>query len=233
MLLRNRLESKPNAADASAAGEKKPRESGAFLIATAKLTFRRRRPNCAPGTFGTPERRTAASMQSSEGRARHILRRRRERTSVRDRLAGKYNAAIPSAAGEKKPRESGAFLLLQRNSHFAVAGRIVLPAHSALRNAGPLHPCSRAKGEQGIFYGEGVSVRQYAIVSPENITPLSQVDLRSRRNRHSGAPDRHIHVFERSSRKKAPRERGFLIASANPFRRRERRESKAYFTAKA
>ena len=27
-------------------------------------------------------------MCSSEGRARHILRRRRERTSVRDRLAG-------------------------------------------------------------------------------------------------------------------------------------------------
>jgi len=33
---------------------------------------------------------------------------------------------------------------------------------------------SRAKGEQGIFYGEGVSVLQYAIVSPENITPLSR-----------------------------------------------------------
>jgi hypothetical protein len=30
---------------------------------------------------------------------------------------------------------------------------------------------SRAKGEQGIFYGEGVSVRQYAIVSSRNPTP--------------------------------------------------------------
>jgi hypothetical protein len=49
-------------------------------------------------------------MQSSEGRARHILQRRRERSLVRDRLAGKYNAAIP--------------------------GRFALPAQSTLRNAG-------------------------------------------------------------------------------------------------
>ena len=172
MLVRDRLESKPNAADASAADIKQaPRERG-FLIASAN-PFRRRRPNCAPGTFGTPGRRTGTSMCSSEAAARRVSARRRERTSVRDHLESKPNTADASAAGIKKaPRERG-FLIasanpFRRRRPNCAPGTFGTPDR---RTAGPLHPCSRAKGEQGIFYVEAVSVRQYAIVSSRNPTP--------------------------------------------------------------
>ena len=85
------------------------------------------RPNCAPGAFGTPERRTGTSMYSSAARARRVEASGRERSpatrSVRAETQRRYRGA-QQAKKKPRPKSGLPFTLLQRNSHFAVAAEL-------------------------------------------------------------------------------------------------------------